>query len=100
MGSGLGPGLASRTLGTKLGEENHPLATAEMPSHTHTYLFDDWLPTGGTIGFVTGQPQDTYELVQDTTGTTGATGGAGTAGFGKTHNNIQPSTVVQFIIRV
>lgn len=102
VGTGLGPGLANRSMGQKLGEENHVLTTAEMPNHTHTYVYDDWQPTGGNVGFVTGQTQDTYKLVQAQTGTTGATGGASppTAGVGKSHNVIQPSTVVQFIIRV
>lgn len=36
IGYGPGPGLTNRVLGSIGGEENHALATAEMPSHTHT----------------------------------------------------------------
>ena len=100
MGAGLGTGLANRTLGQKLGEENHALLTAEMPAHVHSYVFDDFQPTGGTIGFVTGQPQDSYKLVQAQTGNTGSAGGGTLPGQGAIHNNIQPSTVVTYIIRV
>jgi microcystin-dependent protein len=35
MHFGQGPGLASRSLGERSGEENHTLIASEMPAHTH-----------------------------------------------------------------
>ena len=32
---GTGPGLSSRTLGERSGEQSHTLSTSEMPQHTH-----------------------------------------------------------------
>jgi microcystin-dependent protein len=36
LGTGAGSGLTARTIGQKLGEENHVLAVSELASHNHT----------------------------------------------------------------
>jgi microcystin-dependent protein len=78
-------GITTRsTIGAKVGTETHTLTTAEMPAHTHSSL------QLGNAGGSTGIPV-TGTVTTDTT--TGSTGGGGA------HNNMQPSTVVNFIIK-
>jgi microcystin-dependent protein len=78
-------GITTRsTIGAKVGAETHTLTTAEMPAHTHSSL------QLGNAGGSTGLPV-TGTVTTDTT--TGSTGGGGA------HNNMQPSTVVNFIIK-
>lgn len=38
MGSGQGPGLTNRILGTRFGQEEVALTLAEMPQHTHQFM--------------------------------------------------------------
>jgi microcystin-dependent protein len=78
--------LTARTLGEKLGEETHGLVIAEIPSHTHTYE-----STGARIGQYVAS--DNPGPTTYPTGTTDATGGSGT------HNLMQPSLVVNYIIK-
>lgn len=78
--------LTARTLGEKLGEETHGLVIAEIPSHTHTYE-----STGDRTGQYVGSSAPgptTYP-----TGTTDPTGGS------DAHNLMQPSLVVNYIIK-
>lgn len=110
IGAGQGTGLTNRLLGAKGGEENHLLALAEVPSHTHSATPHD---PGHTHGIyynncgAGGQPNglgdsagnigiDYSSAVPATTNisvTIGATGG------GAGHNNLQPFLVCNFIIK-
>jgi microcystin-dependent protein len=90
VGAGLGSGLTNRALGTQIGEESHLLTEGELPSHNHT---------GGAFWPVpkaqasaeqnqTAGPEDYTRFAN-----TGSTGG------NQPHNNIQPSLVVNKIIK-
>lgn len=92
MGAGTGPGLSTRSVGQKFGEESHTLVVAELPSITFSYTYDGWSSTGGNLGFT--HNQDTYKLTLADVAKSNPVGG------GVAHNNIQPSTVVQFVIRI
>jgi microcystin-dependent protein len=85
IGAGTGSGLTARTNGQAVGEETHVLSTAELPAHTHPGYSYNGTTTiaggGGTIGYAQGS-------------TTGSTG-SGTA-----HNNMQPSAVLTYIIKI
>ena len=56
MGAGAGSGLSARALGARGGEELHPLALAEIPSHAHT-------------GATTGDSPDHAHYTSGSTGT-------------------------------
>lgn len=84
IGVGTGSGLTARARANKVGVETHPLSTAEMPAHTHTYLQVN--VAGGGITNVGGTGLGV--------GTTGSTGGGGS------HQNMQPSLALNFIIKI
>jgi microcystin-dependent protein len=123
IGAGQGAGLANRANGAKLGEENHRMVTAEMPSHvhslsdpTHAHNVADpthYHPSRGRIDHGTGT-QTSVAVVgwtsqTDTTGPSGvgvgiygaATGlGMYGAGGDVPHNNIQPSTALYPFVKL
>lgn len=116
IGSGTGTGLTARTVGaTYIGEERHVLTTTELAAHNHPVTVSITDPThvhaandvtgntisvqGGTGASVIGSltPQ-LYTTTSSTTGIT-ATGSATNTGSGTAHNNMQPSAVVNKIIK-
>lgn len=72
VGTGHGPGLTNRVLGSRYGYEDHTLTVAEMPSHTHTAV-------------VTGSPSATAAVNAGSTGTSNNPEGNywGPAGLGQ-----------------
>ena len=75
------------TIGATTGKETHTLVESEIPSHNHS----------GQIVFGTGSGGNSAVTITGNNPTaqppTGSTGGNGA------HNNMQPSTVVNFIIK-
>lgn len=84
IGAGTGAGLTARTLAQQVGAETHQLTVPELPAHTHSNL-------GLNIG-----------TVASGAGSNAATSGGttGTAGSNVAHNNVQPSLVVNYLIKV
>lgn len=101
IGMGTGVGLTNRPIGIQIGEENHLLTTAEMPAHSHSIsnvnmtlnadLSDHGL--GGVIGRATFNNNVGADTNFAFTFTINNTGGGGT------HNNMQPSLAVNFLIK-
>jgi microcystin-dependent protein len=75
-------GVDGDTLGATGGAETHTLTTAQMPAHTHTYVSSAaagsaTVGAGGNFG----------------SANTGSTGGDGA------HNNVQPTIILNYIIK-
>jgi len=89
IGAGTGTGLTARTRGQKSGAETHTLTVPEMPSHNHTIspsTVNGTQANGGTFGAGGGGDSATLTI--------------GNTGGGTAHNNMQPFTVIQFIIKI
>ena len=100
MHSGNGPGLSPRRIGQKSGSENVTLTTAQIPAHNHSTLVNS---AGGTsdnpVNNYMASNSEGVKHYSSTIGTGGEYGG-GTANAGvfQSHNNMQPYTVVNFVI--
>lgn len=75
-------------LGGTGGAETHTLSAAEMPVHSHQQIF-----TAGTSG--------SYGMVDSGAASSSGTnrGNTGNAGSGSAHNNVQPTIILNKIIR-
>lgn len=113
--AGAGSGLTSRALGAVVGAETHQLTSTEMPSHTHTQnahnhigglIFQEFYGLGfyGNSGVIgsgnyaspspTGNANRVGQLTSSTTATNNNTGGDGA------HNNMQPTTFLNVMIKL
>jgi len=80
-------GLNGDTLGDTGGSETHTLTTAQIPSHSHTVAAQQQVVGDSTNRGGSGQ------LGAAATITTSSTGGGGA------HNNVQPTIILNYIIR-
>jgi microcystin-dependent protein len=76
------------TLGAAFGTQTHTLTTAEMPSHTHSINNYTWVNTG-PYGVANGSAHSFNVSAFS----------PAAAGGGGAHNNVQPSRVINFIIK-
>jgi microcystin-dependent protein len=118
MGAGQGSGLSNRTLGQNVGAQSHTLTTAEMPAHNHGGTTSmNGLHSHGHNGYInvangtgkqpksrerfTTDPQDYGgEEAGNHSHTISVDGGGGLPlGQAQPHNIIQPSLVLNYIIK-
>lgn len=100
MGAGQGQNTTARVLGDRVGAESHKLIVAEMPSHTHTdsgHSHDvpySSVTTGTGAAYSGGLRTPTGTVASgSSTANLLATGG------NAPHPNVQPNTIVNFIIK-
>lgn len=97
--------LTNRTLGAFLGEEDHTLTSSEMPSHTHTVTHShDFRYNGPNSSAATRFDGLTTSAGNDNelagpNAVKEASPTSSSAGSDSAHNNMQPSLVVNFIIK-
>ena len=90
--TGLSGGVNGDTLGASGGAETHTLTTAELAAHTHGD--GSFAVAGGSGGGSSG-----FLKTGGTAGSTAVTGSSGSAGSGTAHNNVQPTFILNYIIR-
>lgn len=96
IGAGAGSGLTSRTLGAVLGAEVHTLTVGEIPQHYHQVSNSGESGSTGAGLAGSSRSQTSYNY---TTGPVSATFNGSPASVDGAHNNMQPSAVVNFIIK-
>ena len=99
MGFGTGSGLTARTLGAKVGFENHTLTESELPSHNHTQNPHSHSLAVTRGGFDYNMNSGAYAANNSSTVTGSTTATNNPAGSGHAHNNMQPYLVVNKIIK-
>ena len=87
--TGQSGGLNGDTLGASGGTETHTLTEAELPSHTHENTFNTASINSNYAGGITGIIPTSEGSGVDTR----ATGG------GNAHNNVQPTFILNYIIK-
>lgn len=93
IGYGSGTGLTARTtMGATTGTETHTLTAAQIPGHTHSVTL---LGDSATIGNAALQGSDGGNQ----SAINAAEGGGSNPAAGGSHPNMQPSIVVNFIIK-
>ncbi len=102
--AGSGSGLSTRGIGETVGAETVAISTAQMPTHTHTVTdpgHAHQIPVGSD-GIDSGQGADAnlYNTFRGWT-TTAATGiTVNSAGSGQAHNNMQPTSFLNAMIKL
>ncbi|WP_375753900.1 phage tail protein [Vibrio sp. HN007] len=100
MHEGTGPGLTSRALGEKAGQEQVALSVSEIPSHTHTQKASSGSPTTTSpANAALASPTRTRLYAEDANVNMSADNIAATGG-GLAHDNMQPYTTLNCIIAI
>lgn len=108
--AGAGAGLTNRLLATQVGAETHSLTEAQMPRHTHIQNAHAHGLVGFNASLIDGGPSGGFINAGGTINTnnatatnqyTGGDGGLGqAAGNGLAHNNMQPTTWINVLIKL
>jgi len=109
IGPGNGPGLTSRRLGQKLGYETETLSVAQMPSHYHpSTTASSLVDLSNEVGASDNSDEQYISnhlggFNEDATSGAKLEGVSSTTtinntGGGQSHNNVQPSQTVNYII--
>jgi microcystin-dependent protein len=111
VGAGTGSGLTARTLGQQaIGEEAHALSVAELavhnhvinisdPGHSHVVTVNIGTSTGPGSGYPQGNDNVGTNNHTTTADGTGITATSNNNGSGTAHNTMQPSAVLNKLIK-
>ena len=94
-----GDGLNGDTLGATGGSENHVLTTTQLASHTHgagSFVANTTRRVGGGGS---GSHVDMTDAASNVAQTFSVSGTSGSAGSGAAHNNVQPTIILNYIIK-
>jgi len=98
-------GLNGDTLGDTGGSETHTLTTAQLASHTHTFSDTDSHTVSIPRTFIFGAANNSVNVdgsgVRSDAGsiTVSISGTTSSTGSGSAHNNVQPTIVLNYIIK-
>lgn len=103
VGEGTGPRLSQRHLGERFGEETVTLNSNQIPSHTHTFSLEASTDDGNTDepgGAYPAKAAGGETVYSDNIDNATALGnsGIGNTGGGQSHDNMQPSLGINYII--
>lgn len=88
--TGTSGGVTGTTLGATGGTETHVLVTNEIPAHSHVITYDRESPEGGSGDNAAWNLRPSGGAYSGTTTTVGG---------GAAHNNVQPTIVMNYIIK-
>jgi microcystin-dependent protein len=98
-------GLNGDTLGDTGGSETHTLTTAQLASHTHTFSDTDSHTVSFPRTFISGAANNSVnvdgsgERHDGGTLTVSISGTTSSTGSGSAHNNVQPTIILNYIIK-
>jgi microcystin-dependent protein len=96
---GTGPGLASKTLGSRSGSETVTLTGGQLPAHTHGFLASTGPGTqSNPVGALPGASSSVDLYLEEDPTVDLNTAAMTSVGSNQSHNNVQPFRCVNFII--
>ena len=100
MGKGAGAGLTNRKLGEEPGAESVILDVSQLPSHDHTLEGTNSAATQNQPAGNVLATASTQQYINASTSVVMGAGSIGATGSDAPHANIQPSSVLSFIIAI
>lgn len=97
---GQGPGLSSRTLGERAGEQAHTLTVLELPAHTHVARASSAAGTSAAPSGAVVPARNPAQIPEwgATASTTMGPGVIAAAGGSQAHQNLQPYLTLNYVI--
>ncbi len=92
-------GLNGDDLGATGGSETHALTTAQLASHTHSFSDTDSITVGTLVSGDSVNRGGSGQLFSNNSVTVSISGTTGSAGSGSAHNNVQPTIILNYIIK-